>query len=90
MSPLQLFKTQHTGQTEMFWSVLAFLGSYGFRENADRMVESIHKNGIYSKARNAMELVNYFLCEFDKFWMNLERQSLPSAFQNLLHRNVEV
>ncbi len=47
MSLLQRFKTQHTGQNEMFWSVLTFLGSYGFRENADRMVESIHKNGIY-------------------------------------------
>ncbi len=43
MSPLQLFKTQHTGQTEMFWSVFTFLGSYGFRENADGMAESIHK-----------------------------------------------
>ncbi len=53
MSPLQLFKTQHTGQTEMFWSVLTFLGSYGFRENADRMAESIHKNGLYFIARNA-------------------------------------
>ncbi len=59
MSPLQLFKTQNTGQTEMFWSVLTFLGSYGFRE------KSIHKNGIYSIARNATEFV--------KFWINRKR-----------------
>ncbi len=56
---LQLFKTLHTGQTEMFWSVLTFLGSYGFRENTDRMAESIHKNVIYSKVRNATEFVNF-------------------------------
>ncbi len=30
--------------------------------NVDRMAESIHKNGIYSIARNATEFV--------KFWMN--------------------
>ncbi len=41
MSPLQLFKTQHAGQTEMFWSVLAFLGSYGLRENANGSAESM-------------------------------------------------
>ncbi len=40
-------------------SVLTFLGSYGFHENADRMTESIHKNRIYSIARNATEFVNF-------------------------------
>ncbi len=62
-SPLQLFKMQHTGQTEMFWSVLTFLGSYGFLEG--RMAESIQKNGIYAMVQNATEFVN--------FWMNKRR-----------------
>ncbi len=61
MSPLQLFKTQHTGQTQMFWSVFIFLGSYGFRENVDEIAESIYKNRIYSKARNATEFVNFWM-----------------------------
>ncbi len=65
MSPLQIFKTLHTGQTEMFWSVLTFLGSYGFRKNTDSMAECIHKNWIYSIAQNAME--------FDNFGMNKRR-----------------
>ncbi len=65
MSPLQLFITWHTGQTEMFWSVLAFLGSHGFPENADRMTESIHKNRIYSIAQNTMKFVN--------LWMNKKK-----------------
>ncbi len=41
------------------------LHSYGLHENTDRMAESIHKNGIYSIAQNAMEFV--------KFWMNKRR-----------------
>ncbi len=45
--------------------MLAFLGSHGFPENADRMAESIHKNRIYSIARNTMKFVN--------LWMNKKK-----------------
>ncbi len=50
---------------EMFWRVLTFLGLYVYRQNADTMTESIHKNWIYSIAWNATEFVN--------FWINKRR-----------------
>ncbi len=67
MSPLQLFKTQLRENLNV---LRVCLHSYGFRENVNRMVDSIHKNRIYSKARNATEFVH--------FWMN-KRRSLSEV-----------